>query len=223
MESPTLITTADGSNSLISNQFLVAYHSQHGAIQESNHVFIEAGFLAQYQKNHLIKVLEIGFGTGLNALMTYIEAQKLQVNVAYSTLEPYPISWSLAKKLNYLSIFKAKRNSVVFQQMHCHSFDEWHSIDKDFRFRKINADASTFSSHNLYNLIYFDAFAPETQPELWTEDVFRRLYNMMDNEGILVTYCAKGAVKRTLKKVGFEVEALPGPPGKREMTRAIKR
>lgn len=223
MEGHTLITTADGSHSLVSEQFKVAYHSHYGAIQETNHVFIEAGMLFQLQRKQPLQILELGLGTGLNALVTYLKAVELDVPVSYTTLEQYPISWELAEQCNFLEQLDAPQALASFQKIHCGSFGDWHSLAADFRFRKMQEDAASFSSEDRFSLIYYDAFAPESQPELWTEEIFKRMYDLLADGGVLVTYCAKGVVKRALKAVGFIIESIPGPPGKREMTRAIRK
>ncbi len=222
MKGHTLITTADGSHSLVSEQFKVAYHSHYGAIQETNHVFIEAGMLFQLERKQPLKILELGLGTGLNALVTYLQAVELNIPVSYTSLEQFPISWDLVQQCNFLEQLEAPTAQSTFQKIHCGAFEEWHSIDAYFRFRKIQKDATSFSSKDRFTLIYYDAFAPESQPELWTEEIFKNMYELLTDEGVLVTYCAKGVVKRALKAVGFTIESIPGPPGKREMTRAIR-
>jgi tRNA U34 5-methylaminomethyl-2-thiouridine-forming methyltransferase MnmC len=222
MESPTLITTADGSHSLLSRQFNVAYHSHHGAIQETRHVFIEAGLLFQLEMKQPLHLLELGLGTGLNAFMTFLAALPYHSPITYTSLEQFPISWELAQQCNYVQQLDAAEHLPVFQQIHCSAFGEWQTWSPLFRFRKFDTDARTFHSDEKYSLVYYDAFAPESQPELWTVDLFSRIYDLMTDGGVLVTYCAKGEVKRALKRVGFKVEALPGPLGKREMTRAVR-
>ncbi|MFK7809961.1 MAG: tRNA (5-methylaminomethyl-2-thiouridine)(34)-methyltransferase MnmD [Saprospiraceae bacterium] len=222
MEPPILIKTADGSHSLHSNRFEVAYHSCHGAIQETNHVFIEAGLLFQLKANQPLEILELGLGTGLNAFMTYLKAEELNIPVTYTSLEQFPISWELAQQCNYLEELDADKDSNAFQQIHISPPNEWQRLSSNFRFKKINADAKAYESAEKYSLVYYDAFAPDAQPELWTASIFQRMYDMMLPGGVLVTYCAKGVVKRTLKAVGFRLESIPGPPGKREMTRAHK-
>ena len=146
MESPTLITTADGSHSLISSQYQVSYHSHYGAIQETVHVFIEAGLTFQIKKRQPIRLLELGFGSGLNAMMTFLESREKLIPVDYTTLEPYPISWSLANRFNYLQLLKATEYSNEFHQMHNSPFGEWISFENNFRFRKLKEDATSFSS-----------------------------------------------------------------------------
>jgi tRNA U34 5-methylaminomethyl-2-thiouridine-forming methyltransferase MnmC len=222
MESPTLITTTDGSHSLLSPQFKVAYHSHHGAIQETKHVFIEAGLLFQFEMKQPLQILELGLGTGLNAFMTFLSANSIKSPVSYTSLEQYPISWELAQQCNYVQQLEATEHQSVFQQIHCSSFREWQTWSPLFRFRKFDTDALIFHSDEKYSLVYYDAFAPESQPELWTAEMFSKIFDLMTAGGVLVTYCAKGQVKRALKQVGFKIVALPGPPGKREMTRAVR-
>ncbi len=216
----SLVLTADGSHTLLSARHQVAYHSRFGAIQETEHVFIQSGLLPIHERGQPLHILELGLGTGLNAFMTFLRSNELQTQIRYTSLEPEPISWHIASQLNYLSQLEASSFSSVFRQMHCGAFDSWLKLGPFFSFRKIKKKIADYHSDEKYSLVYYDAFAPDTQPELWTEDCFRRVYNTMDTPGVLVTYCAKGSVKRALKAAGFEVESIAGPPGKREMIRA---
>ena len=213
--------TDDGSQSFISEQFGVAYHSTHGAIQETQHIFIDAG-LKNVQRQNLeeIVVLELGFGTGLNALMTWIEAEQSKQKIRYITYEMYPLSIEDIQGLNYgehLSI-----SNDIFRQMHQCSWHEYHTLSPFFVFEKRLLSIETLDIQNSINLIYFDAFAPEIQPLLWEVEMMKKMFNALSPQGVLVTYCAKGKVKRALKSVGFKIEPLPGPPFKREITRALK-
>ena len=219
-----LVVTDDGSHSFLSPQFGVLYHSRHGAIQETECVFINAGL--RYFKSHQIpsiNILEIGFGTGLNAFMTYLEAEKLGISIHYTTLEMYPLSIADAELLNYPTQLQAEDKIDIFNKMHSSEWGKDVQLSNSFIFQKLKIDFKEVNFHSRYDLIYFDAFAPESQPELWDNVIFEKMYLSLKKEGILTTYCAKGAVKRTLKSVGFSLEFLPGPPGKREMTRAIKK
>lgn len=218
----TLFETQDGSHSLFSEQYGVSYHSKYGAIQETQHVFINAAlrFKAVVQKE--ISILEIGFGTGLNAYMTLLEAAKRNLAVQYTAIEAYPISLPKASTLNYPTLLKDEKFSSHFLQMHSADWATSIPITEQFKFIKRQIKFETIDYDNQFDIIYFDAFAPNSQPELWEADILGAMYKTLKKDGVLVTYCAKGVVKRTLKAVGFQIEALKGPPGKREMTRAIK-
>lgn len=222
-----LIETADGSHTIHSETFNATYHSTHGSIQESKTVFIDAGlnYLIEKVKEE-INILEIGFGTGLNAFMTYLEAKNSLVNIRYDGFELYPIGFETAQKLNYPKLLDAVSDEDIF-----HS---WHkkpgaiiSVElSDKHHFNFNLFLDNFEHHIFnpsYDLIYFDAFAPNVQPHLWQESFLQKMYDALDEDGILVTYCAQGAFKRALKSAGFMVEALPGPIGKREITRAHKK
>ena len=216
-----IITTSDGSHSIQSGQFEVSYHSIHGAIQESQHVFIEAALYHKMatQKDN-IRILEIGFGTGLNALMTQLEADKNQVTIDYHTYEKYPISIEQAAALNYPAQLNTDTTSL--QQLHTCPWETTIPLSEQFTFTKWQKDFVDIDTTDYFDIIYFDAFAPNAQAELWEAALLAKMYAALRQNGLLTTYCAKGAVKRCLKSVGFTIESIPGPPGKREMTRAIK-
>ena len=218
-----LITSDDGSHTLISDQFGVSYHSTHGALQESITVFLAAG-LHYARHNFLadIKVLEMGFGTGLNALLTLIEAEKYRRPVQFSTLEAFPISTEQADTLNYIEILDCDKYAEAFRMMHTAESGQTLKLSKYFSFTKHITKIQDFEPIVMYNVVYYDAFAPTTQPELWDEEMMKRIYDLLDDEAVFVSYCAKGSFKRALKAAGFILEPLPGPPGKREMTRALK-
>lgn len=218
-----LITSDDGSHTLISNQFGVSYHSTHGAIQESITVFLAAGL--HYARHNFIsdiKILEMGFGTGLNALLTILEAKKYRKRIQYDTLEAFPISVEQANSLNYLELLKCDEYAVQFDAMHKSESGQRQKLTDYFSFTKHLNKIEDFEPAYKYNVVYYDAFSPTTQPELWDEEMMKRIYDMLDDQAVFVSYCAKGSFKRALKAAGFIVEPLPGPPGKREMTRAIK-
>jgi tRNA U34 5-methylaminomethyl-2-thiouridine-forming methyltransferase MnmC len=224
----TLITTADGSHSLYVKELDEHYHSIHGAIQESIHVFINTGlkFIAEKNKSE-ISILEIGFGTGLNALLTCLEAEKLNLKINYTSIEAFPLDNVLINELNYAELLSAKEKEkshlqTIFNELHSCEWEKEISISKNFTLHKIKNTLQEIKFEKSFDLIYFDAFGPRVQPEMWTEELFSKIYNVTKPNGCLVTYCAKGEVKRTLKKVGFTVETLPGPPRKREMVRADK-
>lgn len=221
MDKITIKKTADGAHTLYLSDLDETYHSIHGAVNEAKHVFLNAGLL--YLKTDKIKILEIGFGTGLNAFLTYLVTLKKPIIVEYDTIEPFPLDKSIFSKLNYTSILDEVSNAHIFNSLHKFEFDKKNKVTEAFSFRKIAKKIEEVSlSENFYDLIYFDAFGPRVQPNMWTVLIFEKMYKCLKNNGVLVTYCAKGEVKRTLKKIGFKVETLPGPPGKREMTRAIK-
>lgn len=210
--------TADKSSTLYSSQFEEHYHSVNGAVSESLHIFIDAGF--NFIDKNEINVLEIGFGTGLNAILTYEQAKLSEKIIFYDAIELYPAEFDVIKKLNFHET--ANINNEVFLQMHKLSWNEKHKITQDFIFRKVQNDLLKIDFANKYDLIYFDAFSPETQPEMWTEKVFTKIYNSMNTGGILTTYSSKGIVKQALRNSGFTVKRLPGPKGKRHILRAVK-
>jgi len=214
-----LFLTEDGSNSIYSDKYEVAYHSIHGAIGETQHVFIDAG-LHDKRSADTLNVLDIGFGTGLNTLMTYLESDKSSAKIHYETVEAYPISIDIAKEFNYPNQLGCGAN--VFLQLHSLSWNVLHSISKKFTFFKHLAKFEEFKSEHVFDVIYYDAFAPSAQPTLWEPSILEKMFMLTKPNGILVTYCAQGQFKRNLKSVGYSLESLPGPPGKREMTRARK-
>tara|TARA_B100000809_G_C15110322_1_gene520331 strand:- start:1500 stop:2168 length:669 start_codon:yes stop_codon:yes gene_type:complete len=221
LDKKELKITEDGSHTLFIPDLNETYHSSHGAIQESLHVFIDAGL--KYINNKEIKVLEIGFGTGLNAFLTLLEANKTEANINYTSLEAYPLEMSLVRQLNYTSELKLDDYiACLYNKMHEVEWGSLQSITNDFKLKKLKIKLDDFETIEKYDVIYFDAFAPQIQPEMWTVSVLAKMYNCLNANGVLVTYCAKGIVKRALKEVGFKIESIPGPPGKREMTRAYK-
>lgn len=217
---PKIITTDDGSHSLYHEALDETYHSRHGALAESQHVFIQNGLAHIPPSDHPIHVLEIGFGTGLNALLTWQYARVRQRQVHYTGIEPFPLAEETWRLLNYGETLKAQSN---FATLHEVSWNEPHALDPFFRFTKVKATVEDFViSGPLYDVIYYDAFAPDKQPEMWSIETLGGIAKMLHPGGLLVTYCAKGQFRRTLRELGMKVESLPGPPGKREMTRARK-
>lgn len=213
-----IITTKDGSQTLFIPELNEQYHSVNGAVQESMHVFINAGFK---ELSHLkkLKIFEVGFGTGLNALLSYFHNNSQEI--FYHSIEKYPLKKDEYTVLNFPEfISKGKELEEVFNTMHQCEWGKEVKVDSNFSFFKDQTDLNEFSSTRPYDLIYFDAFAPEIQPNLWTVEVFQEMYNLLNPEGILVTYCAKGQVRRNMQDAGFVVERIPGPPGKRQMMRA---
>jgi tRNA U34 5-methylaminomethyl-2-thiouridine-forming methyltransferase MnmC len=196
------------------------YHSRFGAIQEAQHVFIKNG-LSLFE-NKTISILEIGFGTGLNAFITFLEAKKLHQNINYVGVEAYPVSADEVLSMNYVSELKAERESTIFEKMHQSNWEEQIVLRDDFLFTKREQFFADIDDVEKFDLIYFDAFGYTVQPELWSTAIFQKMFNALKSKGILVTYAARGVVKRSMKEVGFTVEKLEGPPGKREMFRARK-
>lgn len=217
-----LKTTADGSHTLFVPELNETYHSIHGAIQESQHVFIKNG-LYYFRDKETIDILEIGFGTGLNTLLTLLSIENSSQKVNYVSLEKFPLSNELAQQLNYPTQLKINAaQTALFNHLHTCKWNTNTPISNNFNLLKIEEDLADFQTTTTFDIIYFDAFAPEKQAELWTAEIFLKIYDFLKPKGILVTYCAKGVVKRTIKSIGFQVETLPGPPGKREMIRAVK-
>jgi tRNA U34 5-methylaminomethyl-2-thiouridine-forming methyltransferase MnmC len=237
MREVRIIETEDGSHSLFVPELNETYHSFHGALQESEHVFIRSGldYLLQrdLDKNSQsspdkaevpnVKVLEIGFGTGLNALLTirYL-SQRPEMAIYYHTLEPYPLSLEVINSLNYVKLLHSQFLEAEFQRIHNAPWNTPNINSNGFTFYKEQTTLEDFAFHNQFNIIYFDAFAPNKQAELWTLEIMQKCYDLLEDEGILVTYCAQGQFKRNLKAAGFQVETIPGPPGKKEMVRAYK-
>ncbi len=216
-----LIITNDGSHTLYLPEIDEHYHSTHGAIQESQHIFIEAGL--RYCSKKEITIFEVGFGTGLNAYLTCKEATSRNLKIHYITIEKYPIDKQVWQSLNY-PFQKNENDESIFYRLHEAPFNEETQIIDGFTIRKIQEDFTQLDFNLLppLDLIYFDAFSPEKQPEMWSDAIFLSLFNQSNPSAILVTYCAKGLVRRTMQSAGFLVERLPGPPGKREMLRAIR-
>jgi len=218
-----LIVTEDGSHTLFVPELKEHYHSIHGAINESMHIFIHAGLNEITQRLNEINILEIGFGTGLNALLTFIENKKLQKKIEYTTVEAYPLDENIFNKLNYQKFIADQNASIVLQLMHHAEWEKSFFFSEDFLFTKIKSRIEDYNpGKENFDLIYFDAFAPQVQPELWTKEVFEKIFSSMRKNSLLLTYSAKGEVKRNLKTAGFTVEGIPGPKGKREITRAVK-
>lgn len=219
---PEILLSDDGSHTLHSPRYGVTYHSRFGAATESAHVFIAAGLRYQALLRRDIAVLETGLGTGLNALMTLLEAERRGLKVSYTGLETQPLALAQVQMLNYPERLGAEIWREVYLEMHRMPWREERVLSEGFVFCKKDESIEYYEQVETYDLIYFDAFAPQAQPELWTEEVMARMYRSLRPEGALVTYCAKGDVRRAMKAVGFVVEKLQGPPGKREMIRALK-
>lgn len=219
-----IITTKDGSTTIHLEDWNEQYHSTHGAIQEAEHVFIKTGLhhLQNTFNPAQIHILEIGFGTGLNAFMTFLEGKKHTFTINYVGVEAYPVASAELTQLNYIQQLKAEQAAQTFQHMHACEWEKETILSENFKLTKRQQFFDQIDDQNQYNLIYFDAFGARVQPELWTADIFQKMYNALQNNGVLVTYAAKGSVRRAMQEVGFQTERLPGPPGKREMLRATK-
>jgi len=217
------VISEDGFHTISSSVYGVTYHSIYGALNESITVFLSAGLQFQILKGKKkISIFEMGLGTGLNALLTLIDADTTNINIDYTAIELHPLNWQDASELNYISELNGQHWKPSFQSMHTSPPGQYIDLSSTFRFRKYHGDLLSTDIEDQYDVIYYDAFAPTAQEELWTPIAMEKMYNMLHPGGVLVTYCAKGSFKRALRSVGFKVEALPGPPGKREMTRAHK-
>jgi len=217
-----LFITEDGSHSLQVPELDETYHSSHGAIQESQHVFIKNGLAHWLLKNKKkeLNIFEVGLGTGLNTLLTELKAKELDVKVNYQGIELYPLTNDIFSQLNYAKQLDSEQ--LTFEQLHTSKWEEQVEILSNFSLHKTKDSFKDFEATFTYDLIYFDAFAPSKQPEMWEYEIIEKCYNMLNPNGIFVTYSAKGQLKRDLKQVGFSVESLPGPPGKFEMVRATR-
>lgn len=225
MDELIVIHTEDGSTSLFHSGLQETYHSVHGAIQESQHVFIEAGLYhwLRVSSRQTISILEIGFGTGLNALLTALAVEKVGVEIEYETIEAFPLTMEMVALLNYPSIIGTDNAKSVFENLHQ---TEWRKPKKispyfDFLKRDLRLQETDFGDEK-FDLIFFDAFGPDKQPDMWQRSNLVKLERAMKPQGVFVTYSAKGQLKRDLVSLGLLVEKIPGPPGKREMIRATK-
>lgn len=219
-----IITTSDGSKTIQIEDWNEQYHSIHGAINEANHVFIKHGLLFFNEHNtdvSPISILEIGFGTGLNALLTFLKGEDLKLAIDYVGVEAYPVSEAEVGALNYTDLV-SKDHESLFKNMHASDWNIPHALSPNFNLEKQQKYFKDIKDQSAFDIIYFDAFGARVQPELWTEAIFKIMIKALKPKGVLVTYAAKGSVRRAMQVVGFEVERLPGPPGKREMLRAIK-
>jgi tRNA U34 5-methylaminomethyl-2-thiouridine-forming methyltransferase MnmC len=217
-----LIITSDGSHTLYLPEMDEQYHSVNGAITESEYVYINMGFNYFPGKNP--KVFEVGFGTGLNCLLTALQAEKSKRPTNYISIEKYPLEKYIIEELNYGNLISLEAKDI-FNKIHNCKWNEFVPVSKYFNLYKIKGDLIDIDLNPFENcnVVYFDAFAPDKQPEIWTPEIFRKVYNIISPGGLLVTYSAKGEVRRQMAACGLEMERLPGPPGKNEMLRAIKR
>ena len=217
-----IIHTADGSSSIYLPELDEHYHSRHGAIQEAYHVFIRMG-LDLFEDKSSVRILEMGFGTGLNCFITFLEARRRELEVQYTGIEAFPLQPDLVRELRHVKQLGAGAFEDAYELLHASPWESVVDIRDDFRLLKREARFEDICYEESFDLVYFDAFGARVQPELWEERIFRSMFLALDREGVLVTYAAKGSVRRAMQSVGFEVERLPGPPGKREMLRARKR
>lgn len=216
----TILTTSDGSTTIRIEDWDECYHSIHGAIQEAKHVFIKNG-LSLFE-TEAIAILEIGFGTGLNALISFLEANQKKQYISYVGVEAYPIDSEEVNKMNFAQELEASIADDAFNKMHACPWEEKFVLNEYFDLTKRKQFFQDINDSNLYDLIYFDAFGYRVQPELWNLEIFQKMYNALKENGVLVTYAARGVIKRNMIEAGFTVVKLPGPPGKREMFRATK-
>ena len=215
-----IIQTLDGSTTIHIAEWDECYHSKHGAIQEAQHVFIKNGLSLFPDRN--VSILEIGFGTGLNTFITFLESKKRNQSIDYVGVEAYPISADEILSMNYVEELNAVEQSSILDTMHQSNWEEKIILDDDFTLTKRKQFFEEIDDENKFDLIYFDAFGYRVQPELWSTAIFEKMYKALKPNGVLVTYAARGVVKRSMIEVGFTVEKLAGPPGKREMFRATK-
>jgi tRNA U34 5-methylaminomethyl-2-thiouridine-forming methyltransferase MnmC len=214
--------TADGSKTIHVPEMDEQYHSGHGALQEALHVFIEQGIRLSDQPEEL-NIFEMGFGTGLNAFLSLTEAESTQRKINYVGIEAYPIDNELVSQLEYEKLVNSNYETLFFQ-IHDSPWETPNQLTSFFSLQKVHAKIEQYSAiTESFHVVFYDAFGPRAQEDMWHIDLLSKMYQLLKKDGVLVTYCAKGQVKRDLKKVGFEVVTLPGPPGKREMIKAIKR
>ena len=215
-----IITTSDGSTTIHLSDWDENYHSKHGAIQEAKHVFIKNGLSLFKEKS--VAIMEIGFGTGLNAFITFLESIAIEQQIEYVGVEAYPVLAEEILAMNYVSELDAQNHQIIFEMMHQLPWDKKHNLTDHFSLTKRKQFFDSVADVAAFDLIYFDAFGYRVQPELWSTSIFQKMYDALKDKGVLVTYAARGIVKRSMQEVGFTVEKLDGPPGKREMFRATK-
>jgi len=217
-----IIETGDGSHTLKLAGEKITFHSDRGAIQESQHVFIKTGlehFMRKSEQDRPVAVFEVGFGTGLNALLTAMAATRNHIEVIYYTIDRYPLPAEIYNKLNYPVLLQ---EPALYESVMQADWEMLLPVTPFFSLQKINDDLGSYTFNRQFDIIYFDAFAPDDQEEMWTEVIYRKIYKALNPGGVLVTYCSKSNVRRALIQAGFLVEKLPGPPGKREIIRANK-
>ncbi|MCC8174441.1 MAG: tRNA (5-methylaminomethyl-2-thiouridine)(34)-methyltransferase MnmD [Odoribacter sp.] len=213
------LITEDGSHTLYVPELKEHYHSTYGAIQESKHVYIDAGL--NHLKKSAISILEAGFGTGLNALLSLLYAQEKEIKINYHSIEKYPLTQEEFNLLNYENFF-SKDNSAYLKKLHTVEWEKETEITPSFTLHKYKKDFREVDFNEKFDLVFYDAFNPDVQPHLWSKEVLSNFYKALKLGGILTTYCVKGEIKKHLRNLGFTIERLPGPPGKRHMLRATK-
>jgi len=218
-----IFTTEDGSHTIYDNILNEHFHSVYGAVEESKYIFIQYGLMLNKSKSNQLNILEVGFGTGLNALLTFLENESICKKINYVAIEPFPLPERIFLDLNYNAILNRNDLKEVFLKMHYTHPNVPYYINDSFILYKLfeKLEEMQLSSY-AFDLVYFDAFSPKTQPELWTVEIFEKLFKSLKNEGLLITYSSSGEVKRNLKIAGFEIELLSGPIGKRHITLAKK-
>ena len=216
-----IIITQDGSSSIYIPELDETYHSKFGAIQEAKHVFIKNG-LDLFEDSSEISILEIGFGTGLNALITMLEAENRNLKINYVGVEAYPIALDEILQLNYVKQLESPEKQVDFEKMHASNWEEEIAINSNFTLTKRKQSFEEISDENTFDLIYFDAFGFTVQPDLWNEAIFEIMFKSLKNRGMLTTYACRTSIKKAMQHAGFQTLKLPGAPGKREMLRALK-
>jgi len=222
LDSSKLLLSQDGSHTIYTDKYNAHYHSVYGAIEESMHVFISAGLYHLHSKGYSsINIFEMGLGTGLNAYLTILEGYNLGLKISYQAVETDPIDAVYAQSLNYTEQVSNSAD-LNLQSLHDCKWNERIELNPNFSFEKYHTSLQEFNFDNSLDLIYFDAFAPSSQPELWEEDIHKKIYDALSPGGVLVTYCAKGSFKRMLKSLGYTLENLNGPNKKREMVRVTK-
>ncbi|HAX94760.1 MAG TPA: SAM-dependent methyltransferase [Bacteroidales bacterium] len=214
-----IILTEDGSHTLFVPELSEHYHSIHGAVQESQFIFINSGL--KFISLSPVRIFEAGFGTGLNAFLSAIESSSANRKIYYTSIDKYPLPAEITDRLNYSGLFPGAE-AGLFGNIHSCPWNTPVEISETFTLTKVEGDLTKAPPEGRYNLIYFDAFGPDKQPEMWTGEVFEKISDITETGGIFVTYSAKGSVQRSLKNAGFEVSLLPGPPGKRQIIRAVK-
>ena len=218
-----IIISADGSHTIELIGKNEQYHSTYGAIQESQHVYIKNGLAQLDTKNKNIHILEVGMGTGLNVLLSYQYAQQHHLNIHYTAVEAYPLEEEIWSRLNYPQSISGQQLGDVYRNIHQLDWNKDDSLSENFILHKVNRGIEDIDlSAESYDLVYFDAFNPDLEPMLWTEKLFKKIFDSMKYLGLLTTYSTKGIVKRALKSSGFHIDKKPGPPGKREILNAIK-
>lgn len=215
-----IIQTQDGSVTIHLPEMKESYHSKFGAIREAYHVFIQNGLTLT--KGKPISILEIGFGTGLNAFITYLESLRTEQEINYTGVEAYPVEMNEVRLLNYVEQLEVTDLKPDFLKMHEIPWNDSYDINDKFSLTKRKQYFSDICDENTFDLIYFDAFGFHAQPELWSPEIFKKMYKALKNNGVLVTYACRTSIKKAMIEAGFETEKLPGPPGKREMLRAYK-